>query len=257
MRLIWIIIALIGLWACQSESSTTQDDTFDHIKDKKVRQLLKEATIAAGGRNIWNSKKQLSFQKYVALYDSTGTAEQENWQTHTYTYQPIKKVEINWERDSAAYEIIAKNDQLQRLVNGGIDTSVSQQSLENTVLSATFVISLPFKLLDEGVQLSYQGKKQLDTGQSVEVLRAVYDATQNEQHSNQDVWELYFDASDHRMLGYQVQHDDHISYVLNESFHVVEGLVFPHLRKSYRVNENGERLFLRAAYEYKDFTVRF
>ncbi|MEM6700564.1 MAG: DUF6503 family protein, partial [Bacteroidota bacterium] len=200
-------------------------------------------------------KKSIAFQKYVALYDAAGNTEQSTWQRHLYTYQPNSKVEIVWKRDSQVYKIEADDSGMTRLIDGQKDATADAQSLENSVLSATFVISLPFKLLDEGAELIYMGKKTIENGLEVEVLRAVYNAEQYGNHSNQDIWDLYFDAQSYKMMGYQVQHDDHISYVLNESFMTVDGLLFPHLRKSYRVNEQGEKLFLRAAYEYKDYQL--
>ncbi|MEM9885054.1 MAG: hypothetical protein AAF849_04115 [Bacteroidota bacterium] len=256
MKIIWVILGAFSLLACQERQSEPPQEIYEHIEDVKARALLEKAVNAAGGLDEWTSKKSISFQKYVALYDSMGTIEQENWQQHTYHYSPERKVKIAWEKEASKYEILAEKNQFRRLVSGAKDTSVTVQSIENTVRSATFVISLPFKLLNEGVELAYKGKKQLDTGQEVEVLQAIYDAKQHATHTNQDIWSLYFDAKDYRLLGYQVQHDDHISYVLNNSFDVVNGIVFPRHRKSYRVNEEGERLFLRAAYEYKDWTIK-
>lgn len=252
----FLIFLPILFFACQTEITDNTSNPYEKIEDEAARILLQKAIERAGGIEKWESKKSIAFQKYVALYDSAGNTEQANWQQHLYTYQPNSKIEIAWKKDSQVYKIEADDTSMRRLIDGQKDTTANAQSLENSVLSATFVISLPFKLLDEGVRLSHIGTRMIENGLEVEVLKAVYNAEQHNNHSNQDVWELYFDTQGYKMIGYQVQHDDHISYVLNESFVTVDGLLFPHLRKSYRMNEAGEKLFLRAAYEYKGYELK-
>jgi len=254
MKYFLIFFSLL-LFGCQTEVVENDSDPYEKIEDESARLLLQKAVQRAGGIKKWKDKKAIAFEKYVALYDSAGNTEQATWQQHRYAYQPNSKIEIAWKKDSQVYKIAADDSGIKRLVNGQKDATANAQSLENSVLSATFVISLPFKLLDEGVQLSHMGTKVIENGLEVEVLKAVYNAKQHDNHSNQDIWELYFETKSYKMIGYQVQHDDHISYVLNESFMTVDGLLFPHLRKSYRVNEEGEKLFLRAAYEYKNYKV--
>ncbi|MEM8526947.1 MAG: DUF6503 family protein [Bacteroidota bacterium] len=252
----FLILFSTLLLTCQTETEDDKSSPYEKIEDIYARHLLENAVQAAGGLEKWESKKTIIFQKYVVLYDSAGNTEQATWQAHEYIYTPQQNiVKITWEKEDQQYKIVADKVGAMRYVNEQEDTTTSTQSLQNTVLSATFVISLPFKLLDGGVQLSHGGQKVIEDSLQVEVLKAVYNAEAHENHSNQDIWELYFDAKDYKMLGYQVQHDDHISYVLNESFTTANGLLFPHLRKSYRVNEQGEKLFLRAEYEYKDYEV--
>ena len=56
-------------------------------------------------------------------------------------------------------------------------------------------------------------------------------------------------------VAYMVQHADHYSYVENQSFHEVEGFLLPKTRKSYRVDQDRNILYLRADYAYDDYTL--
>lgn len=199
----------------------------------------------------------MRFSKDYALLLESGEVENAAFQMHTYEFGANASVKIEWEKEGTKHLIIHQKDQYQKLVAGRVDTSAARQSLMNNVLSATFVISIPFKLLDQGVELSYGGLDTLANGQIVEVIRATYHPDDHATHSTPDIWHHYYDAEDFTFLAYLVQHADHYSYVENRSYIEVDGFLLPKIRKSYRVDEDRTLLYLRADYTYDDYALTF
>lgn len=244
MQLLYLFVIMLLLAACQS--STSVEKEYDsHIQDSKVKTILQQAIAKAGGWTHWAHKEGVAFKKYFALYDSLGNTEQAVWQDHVYTYQPQQTVTIRWEKANEQHRMVFQKEGVQKFVNNQLDTTANPTSLRNSVLAATFVAELPFRLLDASATLTYAGKTTIEDSIAVETIRATYEGS-----INPDVWHIYFDAKDYKMVGYTVQHLDHISYVINESYTEIGGFLYPHKRKSYRVNEAGDKLYLRAAYEY-------
>ncbi|NRB47683.1 MAG: hypothetical protein HRU41_08405 [Saprospiraceae bacterium] len=259
-KLLFLCLALLTL-SCTSETPATENSTpqdpLAHITDGEVKRVLTAAMDKAGGLDRWNKLASLQFTKDYSLLLESGEVENAAFQQHLYTFGTNPTVDIRWEKEGKTNAIHFKEGQYQKLLNDAPDTSMAQQSVINTVLSATFVVSIPFKLLDEGVQLSYSGLDTLANGKVVEVLQASYDPEEHAEHSTPDIWKHYYDAEDFTFLAYMVQHADHYSYVENQSFHEVEGFLLPKTRKSYRVDEDRNLLYLRADYAYDDYSLEW
>lgn len=249
---LFYLLLMLAFAACRPNTSSTPTptDPFAHIQDMQAKDLLSKAIARAGGLDKWQSINTLSFQKYFMLYDSSGQKEYEVLQTVDYTFQPAEQVEINWNDSGTSHKMVYQNEQVVKTVNSQVDTSANQQSLLNSVQSATFVISIPFKLLDKSATVSYAGVDTLENNQVVEVLKVTYTP-------ESDTWWHYFAQGDYAQIGYMVQHADHFSYVKNLRFSIVEGIIFPQERESYRVDSEGNLLYLRAKYLYRDYKVTF
>lgn len=230
--------------------------SFEKVEVSKAEILLQKAIAKAGGLENWNNLQALHFQKYFALYQEDGSIEQETLQQHDYIFSPKQQINIGWRKDSLNHKIVSQNGVIKKTINSQPDQEANLQSLENSILSATFVISIPFKLLDEGATISYDGLDTLENNQVVEVLKVSYAPEKYEHHSTPDIWWHYYDINDQKQLGYMVQHDDHFSYVKNLSFTEVDGFIFPRDRESYRVDRNRNILYLRAKYLYEDFVTK-
>ena len=256
--LILIPVIIILFSNCQSSDvseSVSTSDPYQHITDLPARELLQKAILRAGGLENWKKLQKLKFRKYFALYEASGKVENEALQTHNYTFLPENKINIRWMVDDVQHETIYQQGHVEKRIGGQPDTSANPQSLLSSVLSATFVISIPFKLLDPGVELTYAGLDTLEDNQVVEVLKAVYNPDTHEQHSTPDTWWHYFVKEDLKEIAYMVQHADHFSYVKNLRDTTVNGFVFPTKRDSYRVDSLRNISFLRARYAYSDYEV--
>ena len=239
----------------QQASPEPPKDPYAHIQDTAVRDLLQKSIESMGGLEAWSELSVLTFQKYFALYREDGSTEQAVIQQHSYRFQPNPVIRITWGGADGEKAVVYEGGDIYKTVEGKKDTTASMASLENTIFSSTFVMALPYNMLDPGAELSYLGKDTLDTEQVVEVLQAVYNPDVHENHTTPDTWNLYFDSSSYKLVAYQVQHADHYSYVINLSDTLVDGFTFVQDRESYRVDSLRNRLYLRAKYAYSEYRV--
>ena len=249
-----LLIFLFGITNCNS-SKRMVSSPFEHLKDQKVKSLISQTIESAGGLDNWNKIESIHFKKYFALYDAAGKTENAVDQVHKYFLHPHQEININWSKNNQQHHLQSKNGQIKKTINNQTDATAKKASLVNTVRSATFVMSIPFNLLDSGVAYEYQGLDTLDQSTIVEVLQAVYNPEQHNNHSTKDIWWLYFNKKTHLLEGYMVQHADHFSYVKNTKLTKVEGFTFPKTRKSWRVTKDRDILYLRADYAYSDYQL--
>lgn len=251
-------LSILGVFFFSSCSNTEQKsivDPIEKIADAQVKDLLKKVFQSNGGLNNWTAKKSIQFKKYFALFDSLGTTEMSVNQIHQYNYAHGEEINIQWKKENKNHLLKSENGTISKTINDQPDTLANPISLKNTVLSSTFVVNIPFNLLDEGIVFDYIGIDTLEGGEVVEVLQADFDPNKYNNHSTKDTWWFYFDQNNYHLLGYMVKHADHVSYVKNLTFTEVKGFTFPLKRKSWRVNSNREKLYLRAEYEYSDYKI--
>jgi len=224
---------------------------FSNIQDEQAIQIIKQSMQAYGGLDNWNNIEYLSFDKWYALYDENGNEEVNVNQKHHYTPQ---KIYMTWASGEDKMEQYKIDDNYYKLKNGEADPSAKLQSVKNSILASTFVMNFPYNLLDKGSVISYEGQSTF-MDKAVHVIKAEYFPETQSHHTTKDIWWHYIDQESHISLGYKVKHLDHISLVKNTSFHTVMGFTLPWKRESFRVDENGEELFLRAEYEYGGYSV--
>ncbi len=252
-----LVLLLLAGAACSgpADRPSVPIDAFAHIADVQVRDLLANAIQQAGGIDRWQSKAMLKFDKKTVLYHADGSVELASDQQHTYTYGASEDIEISWSKDGQHHQLSSIDGMVTKLVDQVPDTTISPSAATNTVLSAVYVISLPFKLLHPQINLTYEGIDTLGAGQEAHVLRAQYQPAETTSYDTEDIWWHYYRTDDHTQIGYKVQHADHISYVANLAFTRANGILFPTERKSWRMNEDGSLSYLRAAYAYSNYQV--
>ena len=243
---------LIVLISC----SQPTEDSLKHIKSSEVKSLLEKVFDKNGGLAKWNAIKTLKYNKSYELYLESGEVEIAAQQIHNYMFLPNMAISILSQEGGGKKEIVFEQGQIKEYVNDTLNKQANQESLTNNMQSSLFVIGQPFKLADAGPELTYEGTKTLNSGEEVYVLRAVYNSVSNDNLTTSDTWWVYFDKESYLMTGYTVKHLDHYSLVRNIESVEVEGFHFPKLRKSWRVNESGEMLYLRASYEYSNFEIK-
>lgn len=250
----FFLLFAITLMSCESNPKITPDP-FEHLKDEKVQNLISKTIESTGGLDNWNKIESLNFKKYFALYDADGKIENEVNQVHNYFLNPTQEINIHWTKNNQNHHLQSKNNIVKKTIDNQPDSNAKETSLVNTIRSATFVMSIPFNLLDPGVAFEYQGIDTLENTTPVEVLQATYNPESYNNHSTKDIWWLYFNQKTNLLEGYMVQHADHFSYVKNTAVEKVEGFTFPKVRKSWRVTKDREILYLRADYTYSDYEL--
>jgi len=234
----------------------TSLDPYAHIDDNKVVAILKQSFATLGGLENWQSKKELHYQKLTRNLKESGETESEVFQSHDYYYGDKASINISWiEDDDVVHKIKSADNQAIKYVDDKPDRSADQATLNNSITVSLFVINVPFKMIDKGVELSYEGKETLEDGQEVDVIKAVYNADNNPHHTKSDLWWYYFDTKDARLVAYFIFHDGHFSYIKNLDYTTVSEFLLPTKRASYLVDEYRQILRRKVDYEYLNWQV--
>ncbi|MEM1326134.1 MAG: hypothetical protein AAGI23_09285 [Bacteroidota bacterium] len=233
----WLILLTTSMMMWNCETSPTDEH----------QEFLNQVISANGGLEQWNNIAILQFEKTSTLYDSSGVIESRAEQIHHYTYRPNRVIEIVTPKTSTA--LTWDSTGITKRINDTLRTQAEADQAQPSMKAATFVMELPYRLAKDEVALTLLADETLDDWGIVKVLECKYD------DASGDIWRLYFEPDTYLLRAYRVQHADHISYVVNEKVHEIEGLYFPHERKSYRINEQGEKLYLRAAYTYENMNI--
>lgn len=254
MRYLAFFLMLL-LSACTSPTpeQAPTEDPFTQIKDEKARGIIRTSIEHAGGLEAWRAMKRLAYTKNFSLLLEDGSIEKTFEQIHDYQLDS-NKIDIVSIENGQTIRTVLENGEYQRTIDGDL-ADVPQTSLAKAVNTSTYVVGMPFKLLDPGVLIEYEGQTIMNDGRTVDVIRATYNADQHDNHSTTDVWKYYFDQEDRKIVGNWVQTSDHFSLLENVSFTRVNGILFNRARKSYRVDSLGQRLWLRADYLYENYIV--
>ncbi len=251
---ILLLLLLLGLSSCRRAATPKQShDRYAHIADHKIRNILIASIGDAGGLDQWNSIQDLQYTKNFSLYNSDGSIEKSVQQTHDYIYFPLElKITSIENQDTIVTQL--KLGKYSRTKNGKL-ADTSQTDLAKSINTSTYVIGMPYKLLDEGARLTYLGRKVLDSGSAVDIIQASYNPSNYKNHSSDHTWRYYFDTDNARIVACWVDAGDHYSLVENISFKKVNGFLLFDERKSYRIDSSGNKLYLRADYKYGNYKI--
>ncbi len=249
---IYLLLLSLLFWTCSE--SEVQNDALMHVEDSEARKILGKVLDASGGLRHWNNFSSLRYNKYFKLYTETGDIEKDVRQSHKYVYKPKKFIEITSDEGDVFKKLIFDDGNIQEKVNNKVNEETDTKTLMNKLHTSLFVIGLPFKLADPGVDLTYEGKDELEDDTKVHVIKALFDPAANVNHTTQDIWWFYFNKKTYLMEGYLVKHKDHYSYVRNEKTQTKGGFNFPVKRSSWRSDAKRNKLYLRATYDYVSFS---
>lgn len=209
--------------------------------------FIKAISDHSGGAANWKKMQKISFSKKFQLLDSTGHIEIDRNELHAYDFSKDTQRLIQWKLEDTTFTLTQKNNVLFQSKNGKIDSTMTQQALNNKLNAATFVLGLPYTLDTPSATLSYQGLQPFE-GKNAHELKATF-------KNSEDVWRLYYSEDTMDWLGYWVQTSDHYSLVVNDAMTVIEGFTLSRKRTSYRTNAQKEKLYLRASYSYDNYKI--
>jgi len=226
------------------------------ISDKQARAIINRSIEYHGGTKQYDQLASFSFEKAFSLYKADGSVEYDKLQLHEY-YPSKSTYHISWEQEKRSYKNSQYDTQYSQEINGEKNTLIDDLKIKSAIDASVFTIFLPWKLLDTGINLKYEGVTTLEDGKEVYTVKAIYTPEQHNNHTSTDIWWHYFDKESYRHEGYKVVLSDHASIISNLDFQTVDGLTFPKTRKSWRVNESNKKEYLRAAYDYKHIKISF
>lgn len=230
-------------------------DRFEHISDDNAREIIRASIAHAGGIDKWESIKHLKYTKDFSLLLEDGTVERSYEQVHDYKYDPTH-LDIKSKENDDLIHTQFRDSKYTRTKNGE-SLDVANENLIKAMNTSTYVIGMPFKLLDPGVDISYEGELFLENETLVDVIKVSYDPVKNKNHSTADVWKYYFDKEDRKIVGNWVNAGDHANVIENLSYVRAGGILFNKDRKSFRLDSLGKKEFVRADYFYDNYEVEF
>ncbi|MDI1322375.1 MAG: DUF6503 family protein [Algoriphagus sp.] len=219
--------------------------------EKQAHEILEKSMKAHGGSEKWDKVSSLKFRKWTRLLTDSGTVESELDQILEFRMKPYFEGKITWTKDSVEHVSTWDGSRLRYTMGGNeIQNPGFLQSKKSDFDAAFYAVAQPWKLLDEGTRLSYEGQKNLENGQLAEVVRVDYGP-------ESDVWWYYFDPVTFQLIGNEVQLKDHRSLIYTITYEHAGDLILHGKRVSYRVNEKGEKLYTRAEYLYSDYVITY
>ena len=220
---------------------------FNHSCAQKLNAsvLLEKSLVAHGGKKAWSIVSEISYLKNIELYDSIGKLEKEINQKIKHTWNP-SSTKIEWDNIDNRYVTILREEKIELFKNNQmvLDSQEVAKAYDNTK-GALYVFWQPYKLIDSNARLDYIGLVTLLDSISVHNLKVSYPLD-----PTADVWHYYFNEENFMLEATQVNHDERISLIINESFEDKTGLFLNKTRKSYFVDSLGKIKYLRAAYKY-------
>lgn len=218
---------------------------------REARRIIKEAIEAHGGQKNWDNLESISFRKWTQLLKEDGSVEKETDQKIQFSFKPEFSGSISWIQDSVEHVLSFSNGETHYSIAGNeIENPDFLVSKKKDFDAAYYAFAQPWKLMEEeGSVFISEGIQKTPLGEA-EVVRVEYG-------EGNDIWWYYFDPISKRMIGNEVQLSDHRSLVENIDFNQVTPFTFYRIRKSYRINKAGEKLYLRADYLYDNFEFKF
>lgn len=251
LPVISVVLCLATSCGQTERSSQREVDPYAHITDNEIKTILKRAIDKAGGYDAWQAVKTIRYTKHNMLFLEDSTVEVDNVQRHEYVMQPEFSARISWNKEGIDHLIVYGPEGAERYKN---DSLIDQDPTE-TVMSAIYVLGMPFKLLDAGTNLEYRGQVTLEGERKADEIVATYSPADHENHSTQDVWYYYFDPQDGSFYGAMVYHAPTYAYIQNLEFDRTTPIQFHKHRKSYRSDSARNIKFLRAEFWYSDYSV--
>ncbi|MEO0571050.1 MAG: hypothetical protein AAF039_05045 [Bacteroidota bacterium] len=251
-------LLILGLITCSIGSCNFGKEAKKNEETSKnptATEVVQNAIHTAGTMEKWQNIATLTYTKKSRLLLENGEIESEVTQRHHYELRPNKSIKISWGVAKDSFLIVHNDSVTQKFKNGII--MEEGDKVKSSVNSSLYVLGMPFKLLDKGTALLYEGLQSVNGVDTVHTINATYEPQKHQNHSTQDEWWYHFDKNTGAFLSSMVYHEPTYALIENLSATKTEGLTFPKIRKSYRCNEQGEKIFLRAEFWYDDYAITF
>lgn len=238
-----ICFGFFMLTSCQKK----QELTAEYILQKSIE--------AHGGKEKWNSLEAIEFDKKTTLFLEDGSIEKTTDQHQYFTLRPEVKGSIQDLTFDGMSRFDYKNNAIWVVENDSVrpvNDPAELMRLTNSFFAAFHVACKPFDLMNENTLLTYSGEMEID-GKSCHIIDVSY-ATDG---PDADKWSYMIDAETYEVVANKVVLTDHTSWVENLTFDTSTDFKFNAHRKSYRLNSDGEKTYLRAEYFYSNYKVTY
>ena len=231
------------LYGCQNKQKLTAEN------------IIQRSIDAHGGLEKWNSIEALEFDKKTTLFLEDGSIEIATDQHQYFTLRPEVKGSIQDLNYDGMSRFDYKRNSIWVVENDSVrpvEEPSELMKIENSFFAAYYVACKPFDLLNKNSKLSYSEDKEVN-GKLCHIVEVSYEGDT----SDADKWSYLIDSETFEVLANKVVLKDHTSWVENLRFDTSTGFKFNAHRKSYRLNAQGQKTYLRAEYFYSNFKVTY
>lgn len=216
-------------------------------------QIIKKSIEAHGGLESWQKIKQLSFDKETTLFNEDGSVELKIEQFQLFKFGTKLFGKIEWQNNGNDISIIYDDEKILKMINDTLVDSESElEKASNTFWAAYYVACKPFDLISKDTEFLFAGETDLEDKRCY-----IIDVKYKNVAADADRWSYIIDAETFKVVANKVVLKNHMSWVENLTFDTSTFLIFNAHRKSYRLNEAGEKTYLRAEYFYSNFKVEY
>ncbi len=245
------MILIFFLTGCQS-GDHVKVNPMDRLPDNEAGDVVRKAIDYAGGWDSWSSKKNFSFYKKITHVDSSGAVIKSVKQLHQYNLGDQFQARMTWNMDESNFVIINNGEQAKKYKEEEeLTDSKSKNEAWNSSYGSHYVISMPYKLTDPGVTLTYEGIDREVLDRPVHSVKVKY-AKGAGSTGGMHVWWYYFSTDNYDLVGNYLDYGEGHSLTTYEVFEDVEGMRFHNKRYSYKSNERKERVQLKTIYENEE-----
>ncbi len=235
----FFVVLSLFFWSCQGE--------------RLIANTIIEQTLEVyGGLENWRNIDQLSFDKQVTLFLENGDLERKTDQFQLFQFQDdFGKIE--WGENDKSHMIIYEDNKIFKIENDStINSPVAIENAERAFFASEFVIKQPFDLLRDEVILTRENDTIINS-KDCYVVSVSYKGDK----PDADKWYYVIDKESFLILANKVVLKDHTSWVENLTYDSSSDFIFNAHRKSYRLDKDGNKTYLRAEYFYSNYLVNY
>ncbi len=230
----------------------TAANPMDRLPNNAAGSVARKAIEHAGGWQEWSSKRNFSFYKVITQLDSSGQIKKRVRQLHQYNLEDGFQCRMTWSDDLGNYVIINTGKEARKYKDDHqLTDDKSNNEAWNSSFGSNYVISMPFKLTDPGIKLSYEGIDSTTLDQPVHALKVEYEKGAGSS-GGYHTWYYYFDLQNHDMVANYLDYGEGHSLTTYETFTEVDGIRLHLRRLSYSSNADKEKVLLRTIYENEE-----
>jgi len=261
-RLLSILFIIIALSSCDQQSkavavnssdyATDDMHPMDRLSNDKAGEVVRKAIEFAGGWEVWEQKNNFSFYKNIPQLDSTGATIKNERQLHQYNLDQGFQGRMTWDIGDDQYIIINNGNQAKKYKNNDEMTDEHSKKIAwNSSFGSNYVISMPFKLTDPGVILTYDGIDSTTVGRAVHGVKVEYEKGAGSS-GGYHTWWYYFDVKNYDLAANFLDYGNGYSLTTYETFAKVGDLRIHLKRFSYVSNDQKEKVMLKTIYENEE-----
>ena len=234
-----IIFLLFAFNSChQNNSADNKKDTSATIAlpvmmDDSSRVIIDRAIAYAGGFDVWQKKKTLSFDKKTTSYDSTGKIIRETDMHLDYMMKPEFRAKLTYKLHDTTITLLHDGQRACKMFND--KASAEQKDIDaawNSSFGSQYVMCMPYKLKDPGIKAEYVGQVTMKDGVAAQIIKTSYikGAGSNPDH----IWYYYFEPGTGKLLANSfLGKNNSWDYTRYEQLEKANGLMLPAVRKGY------------------------